>query len=200
MSESILEWGGITILIILTYLETGLFLGLLIPGGETMVFTAGLLIGAESLQTSVAILIPGLILAGLAGDFTGYYLGKKFGKKLYQKKDTWYFKKKYLKRTETYYCNHEIIGIVAGKFIPFLRPFTPLVCGIIGVDLKKFFLLSFIAVILYVNLFLFMGYYLVQLFPFIKDYISYIIPIIIFIALIPFIITIIKEKRKERHH
>ncbi|MGZ5245262.1 MAG: DedA family protein, partial [Bacteroidia bacterium] len=85
---SIIEFGGFAIIVALVYVETGLLLGFIIPGGESLLFTAGILAGSAVLNVPVGVMIPVLVAACLAGDYTGYSLGKHMGKKLYRKEDT----------------------------------------------------------------------------------------------------------------
>lgn len=198
MAGSILEWGGLLILLLLTFAETGLFLGLILPGGETLIFTAGLLAGTSTLNYSAPFLIPLLLLAALLGDFTAYFFGKKYGSRIYHQKQKWFRRRKYLKKAENFYHHHKKTGILAGKFVPFIRPFTPLICGIIEVNMKKFSFYTFFACAIYINAFFFLGYFLTAVFPGIRQYIGYIIPGIIVLAIIPFIISIVKEWRKDR--
>jgi len=195
-SARILEWGGFIILLILIYAETGLLLGLIIPGGETLLFTAGLLTGTETLNAPLLLLLLGLIIVGFLGDLTGYWIGKKYGKQLYEKEDRWYFKKKYLKMTEDFYQNHKKTALLIGKFLPVIRPFNPVIAGTTGINFSVFLSISLLACILYMSFFILLGYFLGNKFPVIKDYLGWIIPISICIALIPVIIQIRKMRRK----
>src|SRR5688500_10221709 len=99
-TAGLIAWGGIFIIALLVFADTGLRLGLSIPGGETLVVTAGVLVSTGTLDISIVTLLIILIVAGFAGDTSGYFIGKKFGRRLYDKKDTWYFKKTYLRMAE----------------------------------------------------------------------------------------------------
>lgn len=190
----IIEWGGFIIIVILIFAETGLLLGLVIPGGETLLFAAGLLSGTETLKIPLLLLLGSVILAGILGDLSGYMIGKKFGQGLYQKEDTWYFKKKYLYMTEDFYKKHERSSLLIGKFLPVIRPFNPVISGTTGMDLPVFLTFSILAVALYMSAFILLGYFLGNEFPIIKEYLLWIIPISIVIALIPVVIQIRKHK------
>ena len=195
-SQQLIEWGGFIIIAVFLFAETGLLLGLVVPGGETLLFTSGLLVSTDTLQTPLLVLLPSLIIIGIFGDISGYYIGKKFGKILYDKKDTWYFKKKYLHMTEDYYKKNKKSAILIGKFLPIIRPFNPVICGTTGMSFHVFILLSITATSLYVSAFILTGYFLGEQFPFIQNYLGWIIPISIVIALIPVVIQIKKKKRK----
>lgn len=196
-TNNLIEWGGLLLIIILIFAETGLLLGLIVPGGETLVFTAGLLVSTGTLDISIGVFFLLLAVAAMAGDSTGYYIGRRFGKKLYQKKDTWYFKKQYLEMAHDYIERHKKTSIIAGKFFPVVRPFTPVIAGITRMPRRNFYGLTLLAVIVYLGLFLFTGYFLGNKFPEIKNYLGYILPASVIILLIPVFLQIRKNKRKK---
>ena len=75
-TTNIIAWGGVAIILILVFAETGLLLGLVIPGGETLVFTSGVLVSAGVLDISIGIFFILMVLAGFLGDSAGYYIVK----------------------------------------------------------------------------------------------------------------------------
>ncbi|RAU82893.1 DedA family protein [Pontibacter arcticus] len=193
-TTSLIEWGGFLLIVILIFAETGLLIGLVVPGGETLVFTAGLLVSTGTLKIPLAVLLVALIIASIIGDSSGYYIGKKFGKKLYNKEDTWYFKKKYLHLATDYFSKHSKAAIIFGKFLPIIRPFSPVVSGTTDIKFTNFMFLTVTASILYMCTFALAGYLLGSQFPAIKDYLGWILPISIIVALIP----VIKQVRKAK--
>ena len=198
-TKNLIEWGGIALIIILIFAETGLLLGLIVPGGETLVFTSGLLVSTGTLDISIVLFFFLLVLAAICGDTAGYFIGHRFGKKLYHKKDTWYFKKQYLKMAHDYIERHKKTSIVAGKFFPVVRPFTPVIAGITRMPRHNFYALTLLAVTLYLGLFLFTGYYLGNKFPDIKNYLGYILPASVIMLLIPVFLQIRKNKRRMKN-
>ena len=196
-TTSIIEWGGFLIIALLVFAETGLLIGLVVPGGETLVFTAGLLVSTGSLSVSVSILIIALILAGIAGDTSGYFIGKKFGSKLFEKEDTWYFKKKYLYMAADYFEKHSKAALIFGKYLPIIRPFGPVFSGTTDLKFSVFMGLTVTASVLYMSSYVLAGYFLGNQFPAIKDYLGWILPISIVLALIPVFNQIRKSKRNS---
>ncbi len=197
-TQSLIAWGGIVIILLLVYAETGLLLGLVIPGGETLVFTSGLLVSSGTLEISIGIFFALMVIVSFLGDCSGYYIGKRFGKKLYDKQDTWYFKKRYLHKTEEYIHKHKKRSIIVGKFFPVVRPFTPLIAGTTNLKPSFFFPLTAIAILIYMSAFLLTGYYLGSRFPQLKDYLGWILPITVIVLLIPVFIQLRKGKRKAK--
>ncbi len=192
-NSSLIEWGGLIIIIAFVFAETGLLLGLIVPGGETLLFTAGLLVSTQTLQTDITSLLIGVALAAIAGDISGFYIGRRFKDRLQRKEDTWYYKKKYLKIARDYIEKHKKGALIFGKFLPIIRPFTPVISGTSNMPFVKFLPLSLAAVILYGGTFTYGGYLLGSQVPQLKDYLGYILPVSILVALVP----VIREFRKK---
>ncbi|MFD2164609.1 DedA family protein [Paradesertivirga mongoliensis] len=193
-TSGLIEWGGFLLIVAFVFLETGLLLGLIVPGGESLLFTAGLLVSTNTLQVNIITLLFCIMLAAIAGDISGFYIGRKFKDRLYRKKDTWYFKKKYLEMAEKYIEKHKKMALIFGKFLPIIRPFSPVISGTTRIPLAGFIPITLIAVLLYVSAFTLTGYFLGSQFPQIKNYLGYILPISILVALIP----VINQIRKRR--
>lgn len=195
--ESLIEWGGFLLILILVFAETGLLVGLVIPGGETLVFTAGLLVSIGSLKVPIVVLLALLVLASIAGDTAGYFIGRRFGSRLFHKQDTWYFNKKYLNMAADYFERHKKASLIFGKFLPIIRLFSPVIAGTTGQHLTSFTGLTVLASCLYMSSFCLTGYFLGSQFPFIKDYLGVILPVSIIIALLPVIRQV--KKNSTRH-
>lgn len=192
--SQIIKFGGVAFIVLLIFAETGFLLGLVIPGGETLIFTSGLLVSTGALHIHIVFLLLLLIVSGFLGDCSGFYIGKKLGPKLYHKKDKWYFKKKYLKITATYLQKHKRKALIMGKFLPIIRPFMPVLSGVTSMSLPFYMLYSIIAVVTYISSFLLAGYFLGNAFPAIKHYLVYILPASILVLLIPVLLQYKKHK------
>src|SRR6185436_5983306 len=94
-SEKLIHYGGLTLMLIIIYAETGLFLGFFLPG-DALLFTSGLLCGTDDLNINIFVLLVCVTLAAIAGNVTGYYTGKFFGPRLFRKEESWLFNKNHL--------------------------------------------------------------------------------------------------------
>jgi membrane-associated protein len=195
-TTSIIEWGGFVIIALLVFAETGLLLGLVIPGGESLIFTAGLLASSSTIEMPVYLMLIILICMGMAGDIAGYYIGQRFGQRLYEKKDRWYFRKSYLDMAEDFLKRHRGKAFVLGKFLPVVRPFTPVMAGVTQVAPRVFISVSAVACILYMSSFLLAGYFLGSRFPRIGNYIHWILPVSIVLAMLVVVYQYRKYKKR----
>jgi membrane-associated protein len=99
----VIEYGGLVLVLAIIFTETGFFLGFILPGGDYMLFAAGLFCGTHYLDVPVLLLIILLIISSFLGDLTGYHKGKWLGEKLFSKPDNRIFKSSYLARGTEFY-------------------------------------------------------------------------------------------------
>jgi membrane-associated protein len=168
------QQGGVGLIAALVFVETGLLLGLVIPGGETLLFSAGLLAGIGTLQTPVGWLVVALVAAAILGDLTGFYLGRRLGPRLRRRADGWLFKRRYLERTERFYQQHPRRALLVGRFLPIIRTFNPLLAGSSGLPWGRFVLLTTLGSVAYITGLVLAGYWLGQWVPGLGDYVEYI--------------------------
>ena len=192
----LIQWGGIALIAALVFIETGFLVGLIVPGGETLLFTAGLFAGLDTLKTPLALLIPLLILMAFAGDLTGYGIGRRLGKRLHQKSDNLLFRREYLEKSEKYYRRHPRRALILGRFLPIIRTFNPLLSGSSGMEIKQFMLLSAIGGSLYISMLLLSGYFLGNAYPQLGNYVGYIFMGVVVLVLGSLVWQWIRNKKK----
>ena len=161
-------YGGVWLLLLIIFAETGLFVGFFFPG-DSLLFVAGIL--STSLVDSISLntgndflnlmIIAGLCtLAGILGNTVGYMTGRKVGPAMFNWKDRMIFKQKYLHQAKDFYDKHGGGAIVFARFLPFIRTFAPIVAGIVNMDKKKFSFYNIVGCIAWVVSMLFIGHYL----------------------------------------
>jgi len=190
----LLREGGFYLLLFVIFAETGLFFGFFLPG-DYLLFLAGMFVATNKLDVSIYILIAGLIAAAVGGNFVGYWFGMRTGPVLYQREDSFFFKKKYLKAAEVYYRKQGAFALIIGRFIPIVRTFAPIIAGIVKLDFKKFAFYNISGAFLWITSLTLIGFYLGRSFEQeINDYLLYIIIGFILITAIPLIVTYLKRK------
>jgi membrane-associated protein len=163
-----IEHGGLWMIIFIVFAETGLFAGFFLPG-DALLFVTGIyssdivtaaLFKTNSQWADLGILWVLITIAGILGNFVGYWFGKKSGPFLYHRKDTFFFKKKYLRQAHDFYEKNGGGAIVVARFVPFVRTFAPIVAGIVDMDKKKFAFFNIIGCIAWVGSMLIAGHFL----------------------------------------
>ena len=158
LTHIITSVGFIAVLIVI-YAESGLLIGFLLPG-DSLLFTAGylVLLGNGAFAINIHLFVLLLWIAAVLGDNTGYLFGKRVGRKLFQRKNSRFFKQEYLVRAEAFFKKHGPIAIVLARFVPVVRTFTPIVAGSGKMRYRTFFTYNIIGGFLWVALFTYAGY------------------------------------------
>jgi len=192
--EKLLKEGGFYLVVFVIFAETGLFFGFFLPG-DYLLFLAGMFVATGKLDVNIAVLLAGLCVAAISGNFTGYWFGRRTGPLLYTRKDSFFFKKKYLKAAEAYYNKQGAFALIMGRFVPIVRTFAPIFAGVVKLDFKRFAFYNVVGAILWICSLTLLGYFLGKRFEKeINDYLLYIIIGFILITTIPLLITFVKSK------
>jgi membrane-associated protein len=147
-ADWITQHGGLYLVALIVFAETGLFVGFFLPG-DSLLFVTGLIIAqSASPFDSAALNLPYWIvlitLAGIIGNLVGYWFGKKTGPILFERKDTWLFKRKHLIQAKEFYEKKGGSAIILARFIPIVRTFAPIVAGVVHMERKKFLIYNII--------------------------------------------------------
>ena len=175
----------------IVFAESGLFFGCFLPG-DSLLFMAGFL--ASQGLFSLPILLVGCFLAAVLGDNVGYAFGHKFGRKLFQKEDSFFFRKENLLKTENFYKKHGAKTIVIARFIPIIRTFAPIVAGLAAMEYKTFLRYNLIGGVLWGVGVTSAGYFLGKIIPNAEHYLLPIVIGIVIVSVIPAIIHYCQEK------
>ena len=189
--------GGLILLLVIIYLETGFFLGLILPGGDYLVFTAGLLAGTHFLDISIFVLVPAMIGAAVLGDFTGYAKGKWLGNKLFDKEENKYFKKSYILKSEQFYQKYGMGAFILGRFLPVVRTLVPMLAGASRLSLKRFALYNVLGAVIWIGSLAPLGYFLGNEFPGLIDYSVYFLFGFVILASAPVLISFLKSRKNN---
>lgn len=192
--ENMIKYGGILIIILSVYAQTGLFFCFFVPSGAFL-FTGGMFIATGQLQYNLFFICTFLVAACVAGTLTGYWFGLKTGPLLYKRKDSRFFRQVHLRTAEAFYNKYGHIALTLGILFPVIRTFAPIIAGITRTKFSHFILLVFAGSFVWVVSFVMAGYLIGSL-PALKEYLPYVMPAIICAATIPTVINIMKGYKK----
>ena len=181
---------GVAGICAIVFLESGIFFGFFLPG-DSLLFTAGLLASQGFLNITILFVLCSVF--AIAGDSVGYWTGKNMGRALFEKEAGFFFKKKRLHQAETFYQKHGKYTIILARFVPIIRTFAPIVAGVARMDYRTFLSYNIIGGILWSVSVLSLGYFLGNIIPNPDKYILPIIVVIIFISLLPVIISFVRN-------
>ena len=192
--ENIIQAGGLGLLLLIIFAETGVFFGFFLPG-DSILFVAGLMSDTEYLDINVWLLITLLIIAAVSGSTVGYLTGRWAGNYLKNKKDSLFFKKKYLDITQAFYQKHGMMAFILGRFLPIVRTFVTILAGMVKIDIVKFVIFNFLGASIWIIVMVLAGHYLGRLFPNITSYLEIIVVSMILISAIPVFVTWFKNRK-----
>ena len=192
--EELIRWGGLTVLIIIVFAETGLLIGFFLPG-DSLLITAGLIAAQGYLD--IFVLNVTLILAAIIGDQVGYLFGRKTGPRLFNRENSLLFKKDHLIKAKEFYEKYGGRAIIYARFVPFARTFAPIVAGIGQMDYGKFVTYNIAGGILWVASMTLLGYYFGNI-PFIKKNFEYVIIGVILLSVMPVVIGYLKHRKEKK--
>jgi membrane-associated protein len=180
--RGLIEWGGTALICVIVFVETGLFVGFFLPG-DSLLVTAGVFAGAGRLK--VVELLIFVTLCAIAGDQLGYWIGRRAGKSLYERKDSRFFKARHLQRAHEFYEENGGKTIILARFVPIIRTFCPPVAGAAGMSYPRYLAFDVVGGFLWVWGMTLLGYTLGKTIPNVDKKIHYVIAAIIVASFIP---------------
>lgn len=193
-AEQLIYTGGLVLILIVVFVENGVFFGFFLPG-DTLLITTGLFCATDKLHVPLSILLITICLSAIFGSLFGYYFGKKVGASLFHRKDSLLFKRKYIIAAEMFFLRYGGLALIIGRFLPILRTFAPIFAGIVKFNFKKFLTFNVAGAILWAFSMILGGYFLGKYFPNAEENLEYIIISIVIITWIPVVRTYLKERK-----
>lgn len=195
LGELIRDYGALTygILFLIIFAETGFVVTPFLPG-DSLLFAAGAFAAKGDLDPHLVFLL--LAVAAFFGDSVNYFIGKRIGHKAWQMNNR-FIKREHLEKTHKFYEKHGGKTIIFARFFPIIRTFAPFVAGIGEMEYKKFITYNAVGGVLWVALFVYMGYFFGNL-PFVKNNFTLVMVAIIVISLAPAFITGVKRLFKGK--
>lgn len=211
----IIDYGGLYILLLVIFAETGLFVGFFFPG-DSLLFAAGVFfdkiankfIGVPQdtpthFDWAHMVIILLIMIASILGNIVGYWFGRKTGPLLYERRETWLFKKKHLVRAKEFYDKYGKGTILLAKFLPIIRTFAPIVAGMVKMNRPVFMAFNVIGSVCWVAIMMLSGYFLdswvKQKFGFsLQDHIEVIAIGIILVTTLPVLYKIFFSKKEDK--
>ncbi len=188
------ERGGLIVLAIIVFAESGLLVGFFLPG-DSLLFFAGFLAsdaGGHHLPALPWVALT-CAVAAIVGDQVGYAIGSKFGPSLFKRQKSRFFNPEYVDKAEAFFAKHGSKTIVLARFVPIVRTFVPTVAGASRMNYRTFVTYNVIGGILWGAGITTLGYFLGEI-DVVKNNIELAAIVIVAISLLP----IALEWRKHR--
>ncbi|HNP85229.1 MAG: DedA family protein [Chloroflexi bacterium SZAS-1] len=198
LGDFIQQYGTLTyiILFVVIFCETGLVITPFLPG-DSLIFAAGALAAIDTSGTlNVFFLFAILAVAAVLGDTVNYFIGAKFGTKLFDYNIP-LLKKEHLDRTYEFYEKYGGKTIILARFVPIVRTFAPFVAGVGRMNYSRFITFNVIGGVVWVAIFTFLGYVFGNV-PFVKQNFEIVTLAIVLISVLPMVIEYVRSRRRAK--
>lgn len=196
--EQLLITFGYVGLFAIIFAESGLLFGFFLPG-DSLLITAGVLAYAEPDSFSLVIVCALCFVAAVTGDAVGYWTGSRFGRRLYERPESRFFKRSHLAAAEAFYTRHGGKTIVIARWMPFVRTFAPVVAGTANMHYRTFAVYNFTGAALWAIGLPVAGYLLAGQIPpeTLDRYLLVIIMGVVALSVLPTAIHVVRANRAE---
>lgn len=141
---------------VMAFLETGAFVGLVLPG-ESVVVLGGVVAGQGHIDVFALVCL--VWACALAGDITGYLLGGRLGRAfLVRHGPRVHITASRLARVEQFFGRHGAATVLVGRFIGLVRPVAPFLAGASRFPARRFIPLAIIGTGLWSATFVLLGF------------------------------------------
>lgn len=187
-------WLGYALLAGIVFAETGLLVGLFLPG-DSLLFTIGVVAGAGDLDIVRISLL--LAIASVAGDQSGYFLGFRTGPRIFSRPDSRLFKQEYVTRTMHFFERHGGKTLIYAKFVPIVRTFAPFMAGVGKMRYVRFLSFNVFGGIGWVVSMTLAGYFLGGV-PLIRRNFEKVVLAIVLVSVLPLLVQFVQSRRAAR--
>ncbi|MEK7569766.1 MAG: VTT domain-containing protein [Patescibacteria group bacterium] len=189
--NEILAYGYIGIIIVI-FLESGIFFPL---PGDSLLFAAGLFASGDKMN--VYLLVGLVVTASFTGILAGYHIGSHLEKWRHRAFYKRFIKDEYLNKASEFFFKHGKKTIILSRFVPIVRTFAPIVAGAVKMEYRAFIRASVLGSVIWAGLFIFGGYFLGKFFPEAKEYVLWIVALIILASFFPALPRLFKRAPRE---
>ncbi|MCV9996174.1 VTT domain-containing protein [Paeniglutamicibacter sp. ZC-3] len=180
----------------IVFAETGLLVGFFLPG-DSMLFTAGLLIATGALDVNLPLFAALIFVSAFVGDQTGYLIGRKAGPAIFKRPDSRFFRQEYVEKAHAFFERFGGRAVVLARFIPIVRTFVPVTAGVAHMTYRTFVLYNLLGALLWGVGVTLLGFWLGQ-YEWVGENIDLIFLVIVLLSVIPIGLELLLGGRRRR--
>ena len=194
--RELIRWGGAPLICLIVFVETGFFVGFFLPG-DSLLVTAGIFAAADVVPLRW-LLLP-VMGCAVIGDQVGYWVGRSMGKALYQREDSFLFRRSHLQRAHNFYEKYGGRAVIFARFVPIIRTFCPPVAGAALMPYSRYLAFDILGGIFWVGAMILGGFFLGRSVPNIGERIHYVIAVVIILSLVPAVVSVLRARSAVTH-
>lgn len=191
----LIQTGGLLLIAAIIFAESGMFIGFFFPG-DTLLLSAGVFAAQGKLPLAGLLIV--VAVAAILGDNIGYLIGKRYGRHLFDRKDSIVFRQEYLRQAENFFKTYGSKAMMIAHFVPVVRTFAPAAAGISSMNHKQFIIYDAIGDIAWAVIVTMIGYWFGTKIPNIDRYILLAVGAVMVITIGPAVYHLIQALRQKR--
>jgi membrane-associated protein len=199
--DSIISWLGPWALVglaLIVFAECGLLLGFFLPG-DSLLFTGGLFVAQGAIKAPLWLVCTILVVAALAGNASGYWIGRAAGPAVFDRPKSKLFKPQHVRKTQDFFDKYGNRAIVLGRFVPVVRTFITVMAGVGQMEPKRYLTYSLIGGVAWAAGVTMLGFWLGQ-FLFVRENIELMLIVIVLVSVLPIIVEVLRARRSGGAH
>uniref|UniRef100_A0A942Y8R8 VTT domain-containing protein n=1 Tax=Neobacillus citreus TaxID=2833578 RepID=A0A942Y8R8_9BACI len=200
------DFGTFAVLIVcvIVFAETGLLIGFIFPGDSLLVITGLFAFQQGGSLGGIPVWAVALMIgaAAFVGGELGYYIGKKAGPPIFERKESGLFSKENVDRTNAFFHRFGPLAVILARFVPVVRTFAPIAAGVGRMNYKKYSLYNAVGAIVWGMGVTFLGYFLGYIPPvadLVRNYIDVILILAVVVTVVPAGLHYWRTARKAKH-
>ena len=188
----VIEWGGLPIIALVIFLETGALVFML--PGDSLLVVAGLYASRDVL--SLAGLLTVLPICAVVGDATSYWIGHRTGPRIFTRPKSRFFNPAHVMAARDFYERHGGKAIIIARFMPLVRTFVPIVAGVAGMPYRRFAIYNVTGAVAWIWSMCLLGYFLGG-YEWVSRHLEKVIILVVFVSILPGIIGWLRSRGKN---
>ncbi|MCU1552101.1 MAG: DedA family protein [Glaciihabitans sp.] len=184
------------------FAETGLLIGFVFPGDTLLLITGLLAFGPHRvIHVDIWWIALSIGFAAFLGGEAGYYIGKKAGPRIFERKESGLFSIKNVKRTNAFFERYGGFAVILARFVPIVRTFAPIAAGVGKMNYRKYSLYNLIGAVVWGGGVTTAGYLLGNIKPvadFVTAYIDLVLIAVVVLTLVPALFHYFRSAAKAR--
>jgi len=193
-SQHLIETFGLIGVLLIIFAECGLLVGFFLPG-DSLLFTAGLLVSRQTLNTPLWLLIVLLAIAAIAGNECGYAIGYRTGPAVFRRREGRFFRQEYVDRARTFFDRHGARALVLGRFVPVVRTFITVMAGVARMPHRAYLAYNVIGAVAWTGGVTLLGYFLGKV-AFVRSHVELILIAVVAVSFIPVAVELLRSRRR----
>ena len=176
--------------------ETGLFIGVIMPGGDSLLFAVGVMIGAGVIDFPIWLACIVIAVSAVIGDQLGYFIGRKAGPAIFKRPDSKFFSQDNAVRAQAFFVKYGAKAVIFAHFVPVMRTFIPVAAGVGQMKYAYYLRYNLIGAASWGLIVPLIGYFLGSI-PFVRENVILVTLALVAVSFIPVVLEVIKARKEK---